>query len=41
MTIDHLRDGEAEADPNDRATIEEENSSSCASATASARCCRG
>jgi DnaK suppressor protein len=26
MTIDHLRDGEAEADPNDRATIEEENS---------------
>jgi DnaK suppressor protein len=25
MTIDHLRDGEAEADPNDRATIEEEN----------------
>ena len=22
MTIDHLRDGEAEADPNDRATIE-------------------
>ena len=26
MTIDHLRDGESEADPNDRATIEEENS---------------
>lgn len=26
MTIDHLREGEAEADPNDRATIEEENS---------------
>ncbi len=26
MTIDHLRDGEAEADPNDRATIEEEHS---------------
>lgn len=26
MTIDHLRDGEAESDPNDRATIEEENS---------------
>jgi DnaK suppressor protein len=26
MTIDHLRDGEAEADPSDRATIEEENS---------------
>jgi len=25
MTIDHLRDGEAEADPNDRASIEEEN----------------
>ena len=25
MTIDHLRDGEAEADPNDRATIEEEH----------------
>jgi DnaK suppressor protein len=25
QTIDHLRDGEAEADPNDRATIEEEN----------------
>lgn len=25
MTIDHLRDGESEADPNDRATIEEEN----------------
>ena len=25
MTIDHLRDGEAEADPNDRATIVEEN----------------
>lgn len=26
MTIDHLRDGEAEADPNDRATLEEEHS---------------
>ena len=26
LTIDHLRDGEAEADPNDRATIEEEHS---------------
>lgn len=26
MTIDHLRDGEAEADPNDRASIEEEHS---------------
>jgi len=26
MTLGHLRDGEAEADPNDRATIEEENS---------------
>jgi DnaK suppressor protein len=26
MTMDHLRDGESEADPNDRATIEEEHS---------------
>jgi DnaK suppressor protein len=26
MTMDHLRDGESEADPNDRATLEEEHS---------------
>jgi DnaK suppressor protein len=26
MTMDNLRDGESEADPNDRATIEEKNS---------------
>lgn len=25
MTIDHLRDGESEADPNDRASLEEEH----------------